>query len=210
MIAFPTLHEEKLLWNSGYEYVIGMDEVGRGAFAGPVTVAGVILPRTFRNPHIHDSKLLTPEKRETLSPYIKQHARHYDIVSIPVTMINAIGIHKATCLAFDMLLSNIFQTIDMRKTYVLLDGRAITGLCCGVDRQKAIIKGDQKSLSIAAASVIAKVARDEYMRTLDKDYPEYLFSSHKGYGTKTHQEMIRIHGLSDMHRTSFDLSAYIA
>lgn len=216
----PTFDEEEHFWQQGHEYVLGVDEVGRGAFAGPVVAAGVIFDKvclsfwrdkahelsSFFN-RINDSKKITPKIREELSEKIKQHSLYHIITEIDVTTINKVGIGEATNLAIRTVCSLLRLQIKQKNMFLLVDGlpiKFIDGYA-----QKAIIKGDQKSISIAAASIIAKVYRDEVMRQLAKDYPAYGFDIHKGYGTKKHQEAIFTHGLSQIHRTSFDLRQFL-
>lgn len=226
----PDLNEEKKLWKKGYDFVIGIDEVGRGAFAGPVTVGAVVFNREcpclgILPGEINDSKLLKPQKREKLDREIKICAQFYSISEISVSVINEIGIGRATSMAFRKVIANTLDKIKsicvrdnpctgiipvkQTKYFVLVDGfhiRYIRGI--GLKNQKAIIKGDQKSISIAAASIIAKVYRDNLMINLSKKYPQYNFVQNKGYGTKEHQQAIKNHGLSKIHRKSFNLSKF--
>lgn len=236
----PSFDEEKLLWGKRVTHVIGIDEVGRGAFAGPVVVAGVIFnPDNLDFPwisHIHDSKLLSQKTRETLAPLIQKHCVHFSISEISVPIINDIGIGKATFLGMQSVCKDITAKISLschsgldpesqnnkRKMLnssrggltqvqhdnvaVLVDAFTIPNIAY---KQKPISKGDQKSISIAAASIIAKVYRDNLMNQLAKTYTAYAFEQNKGYGTKKHREAIRKYGLSDIHRTSFDLKKYL-
>jgi len=214
----PTFKEERKLWKQGIKYVIGVDEVGRGAFAGPVTVGAVIFSKNFTTnfmEQINDSKALSPKKRTELSPLIKSNSR-YSISTVFVGIINKVGIGKATEIAFRKAIKSIMYKVEgikykkdllkipKQKYFVLVDGfhiKYIKGI--GLKNQKAIIKGDKKSLSIAAASIIAKVHRDNLMIKLAGKYPEYGFDIHKGYGTKAHREKIKKHGLLKIHRTVF-------
>lgn len=217
MIAFPTFSEEQQLWNQGYEYIIGIDEVGRGAFAGPVTVGAVVFPPYFATPPrgIHDSKLLSPKARETISEDIYRSAFIVQLETVEVDIINAIGITKATILAMQQVIKKVTDRLvcqhkNPQKSFVLLDGLFIPSLNAACNnRQKAIIKGDQKSLSIAAASIVAKVHRDALMKELGEKYASYGFELHKGYGTKYHQNALKQYGLSPLHRTSFQLSRFL-
>lgn len=220
----PTFKEEQKLWRKGCNFVIGVDEVGRGAFAGPVVagaavfnndtscrrrLAGSILDR------INDSKLLKPGVRELLSEEIKKHVLFYAIATVGVPIINRVGIGKATQMALRkavrIILKQILE-ISMSKPsiFVLADGfhvRYIHGI--GLSNQKAIIKGDQKSISIAAASIIAKVYRDNLMKRLSGKYPDYKFSKNKGYGTKEHRLALKKYGLCEIHRKSFKLKKFL-
>lgn len=237
MIPRPTFDEEKILWNKNIPYVIGVDEVGRGAFAGPVVVGAAIFSPCFCNDSvqcdrceteelklINDSKLLQPAMREKLSVFLKKHLIAYSIEETSVEVINKVGIGKATQLAFvNAVLSikkkvlgiennsnTILDTsylIPDTNFHVLVDGLPIDGI--SNDFQKPIIKGDQKSITIAAASIIAKVYRDKLMEQLSEEYRIYNFGKHKGYGTKEHRLAIKQYGLSDLHRTSFNLEKFL-
>ena len=209
-IPRPTLDEELRFLHLGYDLVAGLDEVGRGAFAGPIVAASVILPFNFSALHeLNDSKLLSKKKRQYLSELIKEKAVCFSIAEIPVSYINKYGIGKANQLALfkatQLLSKNMNQE---KKTYYLIDGFTIKKI--NKFRQKAIIHGDRLSASIAAASIIAKVYRDTYMEKLSQKYQNYSFYLHKGYGTKLHRMAIQKYGLSDMHRTSFKLSKYLS
>ena len=220
--------EENKLWKNGYKHIIGIDEVGRGAFAGPVVVGAVVLNKD--NPYqgyqgiipgeINDSKLLSPRNREILDKEIRKCAQFYSIAEVGVSVINKVGIGKATKIAFRKVVKSIicnenqeiqnskYQILNT-KYFMLVDGfhiKYIKGI--GLKNQKAIIKGDRKSISIAAASIIAKVYRDKLMKDLAKKYREYHFEDNKGYGTKEHQIAIKKYGLSRIHRKSFNLKKF--
>lgn len=200
----PTFNEEKILWQKGYQFVAGVDEVGRGCFAGPVVTAAVILPQTFTSPTpINDSKKLSPKIRTELAEVIKQQAIAYAIAEVSVEVINQIGIGKATQTAFVQAVKNLSKTPD----HILIDAFYIVDLPKA--NQKPIIRGDGISISIAAASIIAKVYRDELMQKLHTNYTVYDFATNKGYGTQRHREAIGKHGLCEMHRKSFDLSKFV-
>ncbi len=225
----PSFEFEQSWWGKGYSHVVGMDEVGRGAFAGPMVAAAVVLPKDFPTTGINDSKLLSAPKRELLARIIKEKAISFAIVEVSVAYINEHGIGKAGELAFLKLAaklvckSNFFA--ETREDYVEIlkqvqnDMQQDPSTCFLIDafvmkeiseqRQQAIIKGDQKSFSIAAASIIAKVYRDELMSTLDQRYDHYNFKKHKGYGTAEHRLAIKQFGLCDLHRTSFDLAKFV-
>lgn len=225
--ASANFSEEQKLWRAGYEFVIGIDEVGRGSFAGPVVAAGVVFSQkneVISSLGINDSKLLKPRERESLEKEIKSRAFLYAISSINVPIINRIGIGKATAMAMRRAIAKLLNGYKAKiakgsnhsaiqlfnHLFVLVDGfrvRYIRGL--GLKNQKAIIRGDQKSISIAAASILAKVYRDKLMKKLHKKYPAYHFSKNKGYGTSAHQQAIRLHGLCDQHRTSFQLQKFL-
>lgn len=208
----PNFKEEHKFWEKGYKYVVGLDEVGRGAFAGPVVAGAVIFDKsTDKNliSEINDSKLLKPRKRKSLERVIKENALVALSASISVSFINKYGIGKATQAAFRKAIGQVQKQLNDGKHFVLVDGfhvRYLWGI--GLKNQKAIIKGDQKSFSIAAASIIAKVYRDRLMKALAKKYPGYGFTKNKGYGTKKHQEALKKYGLSKVHRKSFNLSKF--
>lgn len=202
-IPFPTFTEEQHFWNTGKKHIAGVDEVGRGAFAGPVVTAAVILPTTFpQTLGIHDSKLLKVEQREILATIIKENAIAYSINEVCVECINKEGIGKTTQKSFVNSIANLIVKPDV----IFVDAFYIEHLDKSI--QKPIIKGDQLSLSIAAASIIAKVHRDALMEKLGNDHPQYGFETHKGYGTLSHRAAIKQFGLTKLHRTSFSLEKY--
>lgn len=204
----PTFFEEQLLWQQGISHVAGVDEVGRGCFAGPVVAGAVIFPpnHTFSHPilsEIDDSKKLSPVKRKLLSKYIGQEALAVGIGVTGVEEINNKGIVQATQDAFSQAILNL-STIP---SFILSDAFFIRDFQREI--QKPMIKGDSLSISIAAASIIAKVFRDELMDQLDKDFPQYNFKTNKGYGTTAHRLALSQHGLSIHHRLSFSLDKYL-
>lgn len=197
----PTLDIEKNLWKKGYAKVCGIDEVGRGSFAGPV-VAGAVIFKDSKIPEgINDSKLLKPRQREKLDKEIKQVALSWAVCEISVSLINKLGIGKATQMAFRKAVKKL------SPDFVLIDAFYINHV--NRKKQKAIIKGDQICVSISAASIIAKVYRDGLMIKLHNKYPGYGFDKHKGYGTKDHRDAIKIHGLCRIHRKSFNLQKFL-
>ncbi len=198
----PTFKFEKLLWNQGLEFVAGIDEVGRGAFAGPVVAASVILPKNFKINGIKDSKLLNFKKRRKLSEYIKKNASYFVISRVNVNYINKFGVGKATEKAF----LNCIKKLN-KFDFLLVDGYKIKKF--DTNKQYGIIHGDSLSVSIAAASIIAKVHRDSLMIKLHEKFPEYNFFENKGYGTKYHREALKKYGLSKFHRTSFNLNKFL-
>jgi ribonuclease HII len=197
----PSFRYEKLLWKKDYNLVAGVDEVGRGAFAGPLVAAAIILPKKFKTKGIKDSKLLTPIKREILNKYILENSLTYSICKVNVSYINKHGVGKATHKAFLNCLKKI------KFDYVLVDGFKIKGFDNKL--QKSIIHGDNISVSIAAASIIAKVYRDNLMRKMHRKYPQYNLLQNKGYGTKFHRKALKKYGLSKIHRTSFNLKKFL-
>lgn len=200
----PDFYEENILWKKGVRHIAGVDEVGRGCFAGPVVAAAVILPSDFNaTDEINDSKLLGPKKRKELDIIIKKYSICFSIAEISIEIINGAGIGKATQKAF----RKAIKTLQVKPEYILIDAFYIDNL--SRENQKPIIHGDRKSISIAAASILAKVYRDELMQKLHEKYPQYDFYQNKGYGTKKHREAIKEFGLCDLHRTSFDLGNYM-
>ena len=191
---------EKELWKS-YKFISGVDEVGRGCLAGPVVTASVILPQDedvlFKLRKVNDSKALSEKKRNELFEIIKENALDYSIGIASANVIYEINILQATFLAMRRAL----QSLEINPEYVLVDGnKTIPNI---IKPQKAIVKGDSNSLSIAAASILAKVTRDKIMLALDDHYPQYAFEKHKGYPTEVHRNAIKEYGLSDIHRVTF-------
>lgn len=203
-MTHPTLDEERLLWNKGLKYIAGVDEVGRGCFAGPVVAAAVILPQNFDSTdEINDSKLLSAEKRKKLSKIILKNAVGFSISEISVEIINEVGIGKASQKAF----YEAVKMLTIKPDYILIDAFYINDL--SRKNQKPIVHGDGKSLTIAAASIVAKVYRDEIMMNLHKNYPDYDFFQNKGYGTLKHRQALKKNGLCPLHRSSFNLSKFL-
>ncbi|MEW6240695.1 MAG: ribonuclease HII [Chloroflexota bacterium] len=200
MTPNPDLQFEKRLWQSGLLRVAGLDEAGRGALAGPVCVAAVILPAG--DPHlartlagVRDSKQMTPPARDALAPRIKATALGWAVAFASAQEIDQLGIVPATRLAGLRALEALnpdYLLTDFRLEFPELD-----------IPQTALVKGDQKSLSIAAASVLAKTARDALMRELDARHPGYGLGKHKGYGTPAHRSALRRLGHSPIHRKTF-------
>ena len=180
----------------GYKIVCGVDEAGRGPLAGPVYAAAVILPDGLENLGINDSKKISEKKREEIFEIITQNAIAYGIGFATETEIDEINILNATFLAMKRAIENMGVEPDL----VLVDGNRKPGT--GFE-EITIVKGDAKSISIAAASILAKVSRDRYMRQIAEKYPEYEFEKHKGYGTKLHYEKIAQYGILPDHRKSF-------
>lgn len=200
----PTLNLEKDLWNKGYSLVCGLDEVGRGCFAGPVVVGAVVFPKDIVLPEgIADSKLLKPRQREKLSKEIKKVAISWSVAEVGVRHINKLGIGKATQMAF----RKAIKLLEVKADFVLIDAFYVKHF--NRKRQKPVKDGDKICASISAASIIAKVYRDGLMKKLNNKYPLYDFAKHKGYGTKAHQEAIKKYGLLRIHRKSFDLQKFL-
>jgi ribonuclease HII len=189
--------EQKLI-AAGISRIAGVDEAGRGACAGPLVVAAVIL-RDLNSPdleEVKDSKELTPKKRETLFDVIVAESLVYSIIEIPPSEIDFIGLHRANLDGMRRAIS----ALSINPNYILTDGYEIEGLPAP---SLAVWKGDQVALSISAASILAKVYRDRVMQDLDKKYPEYGFAAHKGYVTRSHQESLKKYGVSEVHRRSY-------
>lgn len=179
-----------------FPIIAGVDEAGRGPLAGDVYAAAVILPSDLIIEGINDSKKLSPKKREKLYDEIIEKAEAFCIASASVEEIEKLNILNADMLAMKRAVEGLKRNVDI----VLVDGNKAPDVAF---KTCPVIKGDASSQSIAAASILAKVARDRYMLELDKQYPEYQFSKHKGYGTKLHYEMIKKYGISKVHRPSF-------
>lgn len=188
----------------GYKCICGIDEAGRGPLAGPVYAAAVILPEGLVIEGLDDSKKLSEKKRDILFDIIKEKAAAFSIGTADAREIDEINILQATYLA----MKRAVEGLPLSPDYALVDGNRMPPL--GIPGE-TIVKGDSKSPSIAAASVLAKVSRDRYMYELDRELPEYQFARHKGYGTALHYEMIKKYGISDYHRLSFlkNLSEHI-
>jgi ribonuclease HII len=196
----PNLEFENNLWENSFLNVAGLDEAGRGAWAGPVTAAAVVLsscktvPKTFIG--IRDSKQLSPIERNRLAPIIKEIAAAWGVGFASNQEIDSIGILPATRLA----MMRALQVLKLKVDYLLIDALFLPDLAT---TQMSLIKGDQRSLSIAAASILAKTARDKFMSELEGEIPGYGFFRHKGYGTKIHREALESLGPCLQHRRSF-------
>ena len=188
---------DKEFFDMGMKYVCGIDEAGRGPLAGPVVVASVILPKDSMIEGINDSKKISESKREKLYDVILQETISYGIGIIYQEEIDEINILQATKKGLHEAVANM----EIKPNVILVD--ALTGIDTLGIPYKSIIKGDAKSYSIGAASIIAKVTRDRIMREWDKIYPEYGFAGHKGYGTAKHIEAIKKYGLTPIHRKTF-------
>ena len=196
------LKYEKELYNDGYTLIAGVDEVGRGPLVGPVVAAAVILPKNYKLEGLTDSKKLSEAKRNYFDEIIKRDAISYGIGVIDNNIIDEVNIYEATKLAMKQAISNL----KIKPDYVLTDAMKLD---IDIDF-KPLIKGDLRSLSISAASVIAKVYRDNLMYLLDKKYPYYNFKNNKGYPTKDHIEAIKKYGIIKEHRISYHpVSEYI-
>lgn len=204
MLAAAGWQHEEELWKSGRKFVAGLDEVGRGAWAGPVVSAAVIFPPKCNFPSfLYDSKLIPAKKREELAFKIKEKALSFSFGIVGVRQINRFGIGEAAQKSFRRSLKNL----QIKPDFVLIDAFYVRYFKKQI--QRPIKHGDSLCASIAAASIIAKVERDKILTEMDKHFPGYGFAVHKGYGTKAHQEALQRYSLSKEHRLSFDLSAYL-
>ncbi|MDK2980268.1 MAG: ribonuclease [Chloroflexota bacterium] len=196
----PHIEYEKQLWEEGFPAVAGLDEAGRGAWAGPVYAAAVVLPNDERIcdllSGVRDSKRMTAKQRQRWQDCIKSASIAWAVGSASHTEIDELGIVPATCLA----MRRAIEEINNPPNYLLVDYISIQDCA---SPQLSIPKGDCQSLSIAAASVLAKVARDTVMLTLDEEYPGYGLAQHKGYGTRAHRAALQQKGLLPIHRRSF-------
>ncbi|MCC0691868.1 MULTISPECIES: ribonuclease HII [Clostridioides] len=183
-------------YNKGYLYIGGIDEAGRGPLAGPVVASVVVFKKNTKIEGVNDSKKLSEAKRDELFEVIKKEALDYGIGIVNNEEIDEFNILNATYMAMKKAINCLKQAPD----YLLVDAATIPGIDIA---QNPIVKGDSKSISIAAASILAKVTRDSIMYQYDRVYPEYGFKSHKGYGTKEHYEAIEKHGITPIHRKSF-------
>jgi len=188
---------EEALRTDGFRIIAGTDEAGRGPLAGPVVAACVILPdhRTFQIPGIKDSKMISERKREKLFDQIMQSAQ-VGVGIVSEQVIDRINIYQASRLAMKIA----FDNLSLRPDFLLIDGKVKLDVVC---KSMSIVKGDRKSASIAAASIIAKVTRDRMMREYHEKYPYYEFGQHKGYPTRRHRMLLNIHGPSPIHRKTF-------
>ncbi len=189
-------YEEKVL-NAGYKLVCGIDEAGRGPLAGPVYAAAVVLPLGLEIEGLNDSKKLSEKKREQLFDVICEKAVDYSIGIATEQEIDEINILNATFLA----MHRAVEGLKTKPDYALIDGNQYPRI--PFVTEETVVKGDAKSMSIAAASILAKVSRDRFMLQKAKEYPQYQFEKHKGYGTKLHYEMLKEFGPSPIHRMSF-------
>ncbi|MEE1061645.1 MAG: ribonuclease HII [Ruminococcus sp.] len=180
----------------GYKYICGVDEAGRGPLAGPVCAAAVILPDNTIIEGVNDSKKLSEKKREALFDVIIEKAEAYSIAFATVAEIEEYNILNATMLA----MKRAVEGLEIKADYAMIDGNKMPSI--DIDGE-TIVKGDAKSMSVACASILAKVTRDRLLYEYAKEYPQYLFEKHKGYGTKAHIEAILEYGPCPYHRPSF-------
>jgi ribonuclease HII len=186
---------ERELGKRGYEFICGVDESGRGPLAGPLFVAAVILPLGKKYKYINDSKLLNEKKRKLAYEEVVTNALSISVSVATVDEIDKYNIYQST----KMKMINSIKTLEIKPDFVLIDAMNIEE----IQNKLSLIKGDRKSISIAAASVVAKVKRDEYMLHLDEKYPMYNFQKNKGYPTKEHKMLLKQFGPCNEHRKSF-------
>ena len=198
---YPNLRQEKKLQRKGFKYIAGLDEVGKGAWAGPIVAGAVILNPQAKIKGIKDSKLLRKPDRKKLFTEIVETALAWSTAAVSQAKIDKIGIQQANILAMQQALGKL----SVQPNYLLVDALTINynNLPC-----QGIIKGDYRIKSIAAASIVAKVVRDEIMDKLDEEYPAYGFKHHKGYGTSHHLEMLNKHGVCSLHRKTWEPMKY--
>ncbi|NOZ61776.1 MAG: ribonuclease HII [Calditrichaeota bacterium] len=189
---------ERTKFREGYRFIAGVDEAGRGPLAGPVVAAAVIFSKLPLPFDVDDSKKLTAKQRTRLFNLIMEYAHSVGVGIVSHKTIDEVNILQATYLAMTRAVASLPETPD----FVFVDGRGVPLL--SIPRQ-AIVKGDQKSVSIAAASIVAKVIRDRLMEKYDRQFPDYAFARHKGYPTRRHIEAIRRHGFCEIHRRSFKI-----
>lgn len=209
-MTFPTFENETIQWRSD-KHVIGIDEVGRGCFAGPLYVGAVVFPNNMQNDlidqilqnKINDSKLVSEKRREKLAEYIKKTALICTVIGISVEDINSVGIGGAGKVGMEHAARQTLSKLGhlASNVHILTDAFKINAV--EFPNQTPIIHGDRISISIAAASIIAKVARDRYMTELSKSFPKYEWHKNKGYGTTTHRNAIQSFGVTPHHRTAF-------
>ena len=192
-----TLEIERRVQDQGYQHIAGVDEAGRGPLAGPVVVSAVILGEEWNESHLlKDSKCLSESERNRLFAIISKEALAFQIVIVPEQEIDQLNILQATLQGMAKAVTQLESKVD----YVLVDGNQYPPLAIP---GQAIVKGDQQSSSIAAASILAKVTRDRMMIELDQVFPEWRFAKHKGYATQEHRDAIKTYGLTKVHRRSF-------
>ena len=199
VFRWPNRSEENGLYLQGYKYIAGIDEVGRGALAGPVVAAAVILPQfadTFNLREVRDSKEILPSKRDFLFALIEKEAESIGIGVVTPEIIDSINILNATKIA----MYRAVEHLTCKPDYLLIDGLTIPSISIF---QKRIVKGDKLCLSISCASIVAKVTRDRMMIELDKCYPNYGLANHKGYGTRYHLSCLNQQGPLPIHRYTF-------
>ncbi len=184
---------------SGYKLEVGTDEAGRGCLSGPVVASAVILPEDFEHPFLNDSKQLSEKKREELRPYIEQNALAYAVVFVDNEEVDKLNVLQASITA----MHRAIDKLSVVPEFIIVDGNKFRPY--KEIPHKTIVKGDAKYMSIAAASVLAKTYRDEFMDKIHKEFPQYSWDKNKGYPTKSHREGIKKYGATKYHRKTFKL-----
>ncbi|OGY52407.1 MAG: ribonuclease HII [Candidatus Buchananbacteria bacterium RIFCSPLOWO2_01_FULL_56_15] len=192
----PTLRQENRLRRRGFRLIAGLDEAGRGSWAGPLVAGAVILDPAKKIPGVRDSKLLRPIQRQSLFEVITQNVLGWSVGIVSAATIDEIGLGPANRLAFEIAVANL----DVPPDYLLIDALPLPTVPIP---SASIVGADRSITSVAAASIVAKVYRDRLMHEFAKRYPRYGFHRHKGYGTALHHQMIRRYGICDLHRKSF-------
>ncbi len=201
-MVFPDTKLEKNLWKKGFKYVVGIDEAGRGPLAGPVCAGAVLIGKdTEILALVRDSKKMTEKQRESVYEEIKSSTKAWGVCMVSSKVIDEVGIQEAVKLAMEGALRQVEEKIGSRADYLIVDGTNVSTIS-GYHMTK-IKAGDLKHYSISAASILAKVERDRYMRKIAERYPEYMFEKHVGYGTKLHMDLLKEYGPCDIHRGSF-------
>ena len=191
---------ERRQWEDGYAAVCGVDEAGAGPLAGPVYAAAVILPAGLELPYLDDSKRVTPRRRDRLFDQIRERAVAFSVASVSAAEIDELNILNARLLAMNRAIEGLAPAAD----FALIDGNRDHGSSVAIAvPHLCVVGGDGRSASIAAASILAKVSRDRAMEELDRQYPQYQFARHKGYGTRLHYAMLDTYGPSPVHRRTF-------
>jgi ribonuclease HII len=201
-MIYPDIKLEEKLWSDGYEVIVGIDEVGRGPLAGPVAAGAVAFTRGCKViDGVRDSKTLSERQRNELYGVIKKNVTGYGVGMVNEKEIDDIGIQQAVLKAMTLALKSVERKIGKKADYLLIDG--INVELIGEYPTLKMSKGDQKHYCISAASILAKVERDNLMIEYAKEYPEYGFDSNMGYGTKQHMEALKKYGVCDIHRKSY-------
>jgi len=201
-MQFPDIELEKSLWSKGLKYVVGIDEAGRGPLAGPVCAGAVMIDiDSTLSEIVRDSKKMTEKKREESFEFIKENSVGWGVCMVSNTVIDKKGIQEAVRIAMWEALKQVEKMIGRKAEYLIVDGTNVSNLF-GYNMLK-IKEGDLKHYSISAASILAKVTRDRYMKEIAIKYPEYGFERHVGYGTKAHMEALQRYGPCEIHRRSF-------
>ena len=199
MTLSPTSEFEKMLRDAGIEYIAGVDEAGRGPVAGPVTAAAVLMPAGDLIKNVRDSKLLSERQRESVVEFVKEKALDFSVAHVPNETIDSVNILNATRLA----VRKAIESLRIKPQVILIDGKFLNlkdWTCI------SIVKGDSNVYSIAAASILAKTARDAIMHSYAEEFPSYSFEKNKGYLTSEHLQAIRKHGFTPIHRMSFSIT----